>query len=465
MLKSFDHQLDLIQSLVDSILMVVLLIIIVQIYPDSPAWNDKYTIVAGSSVIFFFIGAKVNSLYRSYRIGGVITEVRPLMVTWTVTVLGLLLLGYSFKSTHELSRVVLGTWVLSVPIVLLFFRGILRHALDKIRSTGRNTRTVMIVGVDDNAQALAKNIINMPWMGLKLDGFISEDHSGVVYEQDGQEWVVKGGMEFLYTAARENRIDSVYLAIPMRKITMLDEIIKRLGDSTVSIFLVPDFYTAEFMQGSWHAIGDMPTVSVIDGPMQGIDSWLKRFEDIVLSSLALVVLAVPMAVIGLAVKLTSPGPVLFKQERYGMNGHAILVWKFRSMTVTENGHDFVQATKNDARVTPLGRLLRKTSLDELPQFFNVLSGCMSIVGPRPHAVAHNEEFRGKINGYMMRHKVKPGITGLAQINGCRGETDTNEKMEMRVRYDVDYICNWSIWLDIAIILKTPLVLIRNEDVY
>lgn len=188
--------------------------------------------------------------------------------------------------------------------------------------------------------------------------------------------------------------------------------------------------------------------------MDGAWSLVKRAEDIVLSSLILLLIALPLLAIAAAIKLTSAGPVLFRQRRYGLDGRSIMVWKFRSMSVQENADVVLQATRNDARVTPLGAFLRRTSLDELPQFFNVLHGDMSIVGPRPHAIAHNEQYRKQVSGYMLRHKVKPGITGWAQINGWRGETDTLDKMRMRVEFDLEYIEHWSIWLDLKIILLT-----------
>ncbi|SDX51503.1 putative colanic acid biosysnthesis UDP-glucose lipid carrier transferase [Pseudomonas syringae] len=192
---------------------------------------------------------------------------------------------------------------------------------------------------------------------------------------------------------------------------------------------------------------------------------MKRAEDIVLSSLILLLIALPLLLIAIAIKLTSPGPVLFRQRRYGLDGRSIMVWKFRSMSVQENGDVVHQATRNDARVTPLGGFLRRTSLDELPQFFNVLYGDMSIVGPRPHAVAHNEQYRKQVSGYMLRHKVKPGITGWAQINGWRGETDTLDKMRMRIEFDLEYIERWSIWLDLKIILLTLFKGFLNKNAF
>jgi len=464
-IRPFDHQLSLIQRIIDALIIIVTLMLSYWLYHQNFSWTDKYTITAIAAVLFFYLAAKINNLYQSYRIAGFIQEIKPLMLSWLGTLAGLLVLGYSFKSTHELSRVVLGLWAVATPIILYTWRRILRQLLQAMRTKGYNTRTVVIVGIDDNAKRLAQNIIHMPWTGLVLKGFISQDYSGEVLSERDENWSVLGGMDYLLDMTRNNEVDVVYLAIPMHEQSSINTILKKLGDSTVSIFMVPDLYTAEIMQGTWVAVGDIPTVSVIDCPTQGIDCWAKRFEDIVLASCALIIFAIPMIIIALGVKLSSPGPVLYKQHRYGMNGKSISVWKFRSMTVTEDDGEFVQVKKNDARVTPFGGFLRRTSLDELPQFFNVLMGDMSIVGPRPHAAAHNEEFRGKIHGYMLRHKVKPGITGLAQINGHRGETDTNEKMERRLHYDVEYILNWSIWLDLIIVLKTPFVIIRDDNAY
>ncbi len=209
----------------------------------------------------------------------------------------------------------------------------------------------------------------------------------------------------------------------------------------------------------------MQALSVYDTPFQGASDLLKRAEDIVLSSIILLMLTLPMLCIAAAVKLTSPGPVIFKQKRYGLDGKQILVYKFRSMKVQDNGPVVKQATKNDPRITKLGAFLRRTSLDELPQFINVLQGRMSIVGPRPHAVAHNEEYRKLIKGYMLRHKVRPGITGWAQVNGLRGETETINKMVKRVEYDLDYIHRWSVWLDLKIIFMTVFNGFINKNAY
>ena len=242
-------------------------------------------------------------------------------------------------------------------------------------------------------------------------------------------------------------------------------LLERLADSTASVYIVPDFFVFELLHARWSNAGGLPTVSVFENPLYGVDGLLKRTADLLIGTLLLIAAAVPMLVIALLVKLSSPGPVFFRQKRYGLDGREILVWKFRTMTCCENGLAIRQATLGDDRITPIGRVLRRTSLDELPQLFNVLEGSMSLVGPRPHANAHNEQYRTRIGGYMLRHKVKPGITGLAQVNGYRGETETLEKMERRIACDHQYIREWSFWMDVKILAKTLGVVLKQRNAY
>jgi putative colanic acid biosynthesis UDP-glucose lipid carrier transferase len=242
-------------------------------------------------------------------------------------------------------------------------------------------------------------------------------------------------------------------------------VLRRLADTTASVYLVPDFYVYELLHSRWMNVGGLPAVSVFENPFYGVDGMVKRIVDLVFGSLILLAAAPAMLACAAAVKLSSPGPVFFRQKRYGLDGRPIDVWKFRSMRVCENGPEVKQAVKGDARITRVGAFLRKTSLDELPQLFNVLEGTMSLVGPRPHANAHNELYRKQIQGYMLRHKVKPGITGLAQVNGWRGETDTLEKMERRVECDHAYIRDWSPWLDIKILFRTVFTVLSRQNAY
>jgi len=229
--------------------------------------------------------------------------------------------------------------------------------------------------------------------------------------------------------------------------------------------LVPDIFTYDLIQARIDQMAGMPVIAILETPFTSINAFNKRLADMVLSVIILALISPLMLLIALGVKLGSPGPVIFKQRRYGLNGEEIMVYKFRSMRVMEDGDQIRQATRDDDRITPLGRILRKTSLDELPQFVNVLQGRMSIVGPRPHAVAHNELYRKLISGYMLRHKVKPGITGWAQVNGLRGETDSVDKMAARIQHDLDYMRNWSLSLDLLIIAKTVWLVFRDAKAY
>jgi putative colanic acid biosynthesis UDP-glucose lipid carrier transferase len=264
----------------------------------------------------------------------------------------------------------------------------------------------------------------------------------------------RGDFDRLVADARAGKIDIVYVALPLRAEPRIRHLVAALADTTATVHVVADVLLTELMQSRFSMVGEVPVIDVFDHPFHGVDGTLKRIEDFVLGTIILSIIAIPMAVIAVAIKLTSKGPVLFRQRRYGLNGQEIHVLKFRTMTVAEDGTKVTQATKNDARITKLGAFLRRTSLDELPQFFHVITGEMSIVGPRPHAVAHNEQYRRLIPGYMLRHKVKPGITGWAQVNGWRGETDTLEKMEKRVQHDLAYIRNWALFFDLRIIFLT-----------
>ncbi len=334
-----------------------------------------------------------------------------------------------------------------------------------MRTKGMNSRTVAIAGANSQGERLGRLIQDTPSLGMRLLGFHEDRSNGDRRIQPDLPAPIRGNFSDLIEEAKKGDVDLVYIALPMKGEDRINQIVTGLSDTTASVYVVPDFLVFDLLHSRWVNVGDIPTVSIFETPFYGVEGWVKRLEDIVLSSLILLLIAVPMLAIALGVKLSSPGPVFFKQKRYGLDGRQIRVWKFRSMTVTEDGKNVVQATKGDARITPFGAFLRKTSLDELPQFINVLRGEMSIVGPRPHAVAHNEEYRKLISGYMLRHKVKPGITGWAQVNGWRGETDTLHKMQKRVECDLWYIRRWSVMLDLKIIFLTLYKGFSGENAY
>jgi putative colanic acid biosynthesis UDP-glucose lipid carrier transferase len=276
---------------------------------------------------------------------------------------------------------------------------------------------------------------------------------------------VLGSLGELAQYVKTHRVDLIYLTLPMASQPRILKLLEELRDTTASIYFAPDIFLFDLIQARMDAIGGVPVVAVCETPFYGLSGLIKRASDIVLASAALVLILPVMLAIAIGIKATSPGPVLFTQRRYGLDGREIIVYKFRTMTVLEDGNVVRQATRDDSRVTRFGAFLRRYSLDELPQFVNVLQGRMSVVGPRPHAVAHNEMYRKLIKGYMIRHKVKPGITGWAQVNGLRGETDTLEKMRARIEYDLSYLRNWSLQLDLQIVLKTALVVLRTQNAY
>jgi len=276
---------------------------------------------------------------------------------------------------------------------------------------------------------------------------------------------VLGSIDAAADFVKANRVEAVFIALPMVAQPRLLKLLDEIKDTTASVYFVPDIFITELINARIDDINGMPVMAVCESPIVGLNALIKRTFDILIASLALLVLAPVMIVIAAGIKRGSPGPVLFQQHRYGLDGREIVVWKFRSLTVVEDGSAVHQVTQDDRRVTPLGAFLRRTSLDELPQLFNVLGGSMSLVGPRPHAVAHNEQYRRLIKGYMVRHKVKPGITGWAQVNGLRGETDSIEKMRRRIEHDIAYLRRWSPGFDLLILLKTVIIVSRHTNAY
>ncbi|MFW2389234.1 MAG: undecaprenyl-phosphate glucose phosphotransferase [Polyangiales bacterium] len=425
------------------------------IYARGEIWDEKaWTAGTIGAVLFLVIGQSLR-LYQAAR--GI--RLKPLLVRvwsgWFVGVVPVLLfLLFISKRSEEYSRVTVSTWFVLAPVLISVWRTAATLMLRELRAHGYNTRGAAIIGMTELGERLAQQIKTMPSLGLEVHGLYddrTEDRCHPIPESLGQR---AGNLKDLVAAARSGEVDLVYIALPLRAEPRIAELLRQLSDTTASVYLAADFYAFELLHARWSTMGGVPTVSLHETPFYGVDGWLKRLEDIVLGSLILIAIAIPMLVIAICVKLTSPGPAFFRQRRYGLNGEVIHILKFRSMTVTEDGPEIKQATVGDERITKLGAFLRRTNLDELPQFFNVLEGTMSIVGPRPHAVAHNELYRKKIQGYMLRHKVKPGITGWAQVNGWRGETDTLEKMEKRVEHDLDYIRNWSLLWDLQIIFMT-----------
>lgn len=424
---------------------------------------NSYLILALVGILLFQVFSEITLLYRSFRGDPLRAELATLWKTWIPTLFVVLAVGFALKRTTVYSRILVVSWAILAPVMLSLARGSIRGFLWKLRELGLNYRVAAICGASDQAFALARTLRESPSFGIKLLGLFGEKEPS----NEPPEGVgVVGSTDDLVKMAESGGVDIVYLALPLADMTRVNETVRQLSNSTVNLYIVPSFEAYDLFQSPVLHIGSIPVLSVFETPLQGIDGMMKRMEDLLLGSVALLLAAIPMLAIAVAVKLTSRGPVLFRQRRYGIDGKPIDVWKFRTMNVCETSEVAMdQAQKNDPRITPLGAFLRRTSLDELPQLINVLHGRMSLVGPRPHAVAHNEQYRTLIHGYMLRHKVKPGITGLAQIRGWRGETDSLEKMEKRVECDLEYIRGWSLALDIRILLATILVGFIHKNAY
>jgi len=387
-----------------------------------------------------------------------------IFLEWSCVAAVLIFLSVALKLTQIFSRDVMFAWFLATPIALLIVDS-LSVPIAKWLATERSiAQRYIIIGANDVGLELARRLAECQGGG-KFLGFFDYRNASRLTGVHDKPLIANCSAHDVAEFVRRNSISRVYLALPISTSPRIEALLKELSDTTASIYFVPNIFAFDLVQARCVEINGMPVFSICDSPLQGMSGFWKRAFDILLASVLLLIGWPALLILALAIKVSSPGPVLFKQRRYGLNGEEILVYKFRSMTVCEDGPVVAQAIERDHRVTSIGAFLRRTSLDELPQIFNVLEGKMSFVGPRPHAVAHNEEYRKLINGYMVRHKVRPGITGWAQVNGLRGETPTVEQMQRRVQYDIDYLKNWSLALDLKIIVSTALIVLRGRNAY
>lgn len=416
-------------------------------------------------IITFFVSSHIYDqidLSRTWRSGRLLAYIRDLFMGWAIIVAILVVIGHATGLAHRFTSQVVLLWFILTPFALLASHLAVRKITTNLRKDG-GVRSVVIIGVNDASVTLTERIKTHPDLFMEVRGFFDDRASN--RHPFTPDVPILGKTADLAAYVREHNIKLIFISLPMSAQPRIRKLVDDLQDTTASVYFLPDIYVFDIMQARFDNVGGMPVVAVCETPFTGLNSVIKRASDVALASLIQLILAPVMLGIAIAVKLTSPGPVIFKQRRYGLNGEAIVVYKFRSMTVCEDGSKIVQAQKNDQRLTKIGAFLRRSSLDELPQFINVLQGRMSIVGPRPHAVAHNEQYRKLIKGYMLRHKAKPGITGWAQVNGLRGETETLEKMKERIEFDLDYLRNWSLLLDLWIIARTFKVVLGRDNAY
>jgi putative colanic acid biosynthesis UDP-glucose lipid carrier transferase len=421
---------------------------------------DALMIIAALLALIMFRGKSIDDIPVAHSFWSVSLSV---FSRWLLLFAILLMLGYATKTSSIYSRKLLFTWLLATPPLLVLMQMALDKTMSRMMFAANRSRRTVIAGANELGQNLAAKLNASPRFGMTIDGFF-DDRSAERLGSDSKIPII-GKLPDLPEYVRENNVDLIFIVLPMRNILRVTELLDELHDTTASIYYVPDVFVFDLIQCRTSDVEGMPVVALCETPFHGMRGVAKSLSDYVIASLMLVLTSPLLLSIAVAIKLTTPGSVIFKQRRYGLDGREIVVYKFRTMTVSEDSDTVRQATRDDARVTKVGAFLRKYSLDELPQFINVLQGRMSVVGPRPHAVAHNEAYRPLIKGYMVRHKVNPGITGLAQVQGYRGETTSVEDMRNRVTCDLEYLRNWSLALDLKIIAKTVNVVISNKMAY
>ncbi len=452
-------------ALVNSLLhpMLATATLIACVYAYGEHFTGHYLLL---TVLTFFIASQVFDEidilvpWSSFHLTRLI---RGIVVGWAIVAAILLFLAYATQLTDNFEQQVILTWFAATPLVLLAGTKLARSLVRRAVVRGVIARSAIMVGANDLGRELGSRLRKDLYSGVSVRGYFDDRRSERLAGLDATE--VLGKVKDAPDYVRRNGIDSVYIALPIAAQPRIIDLINELRDSTASVYFVPHLFVFDLIQARVDSINGIPVVAVCETPIFGVNAIVKRVFDVAMATLILLLIWPFMAAIALGVRAGSPGPALFKQRRYGLGGEEIMVYKFRTMTVQEDGDRIAQARKDDKRVTSFGAFLRRTSLDELPQFFNVIGGSMSIVGPRPHAVAHNEMYRKLIDGYMIRHKVKPGITGWAQVNGFRGETETIDKMQKRIEYDLDYLRNWSVSLDMWIMVKTLITVWKDRNAY
>lgn len=426
-------------------------------------FDRYYRALAFLACILSLIILPVRSNDKPLIITRLLSIMIQLVLRWVAIVVVLISASYLTGFASEYSSTVIIPWVLLVPALMVPAMAILQKLRRNITLSTENIRSAIFAGFTPNSFALAQKLTAHPELCKRVLGFF--DDRGTERLGPMGEYKLLGQLAGLTEYVEKHKVDVIFVALPIPHLERVVNMLNELHDSTASIYYVPDLFAFDLTQSIAGQILGSPVITLCESPLYGFRGVLKRVTDIAFALPGMLIATPVMFVLCILIRLTSPGPIIFKQRRYGLDGEEIMVYKFRSMYVTEDGDELVQATRDDPRITPIGRLLRRFSLDELPQLINVLKGQMSMVGPRPHAVAHNEEYRSLIKGYMLRHKVLPGITGLAQINGCRGETKSLEDMEARVMFDLEYVRNWTPLLDLRILLLTVTKVFTDNDAY
>jgi Undecaprenyl-phosphate glucose phosphotransferase len=460
-LSKYAALLDLLLRVGDAVLVAIAAILGYWLRFGLQGMGEAYVGAVVRGVLLTLLTFPVFGLYRSWRGERLLHEAARLALALVATMAVLMFIAWATHRAEDYSRLWLTSWYGLALGMLLISRWLVRHALGRVRALGVDNRTVVVVGATEAGRRVVAMAKKSPGMGLDVVGCVQTPYDSVLFD----DVPVIGQLTDCVSVLRELAPDQIWIALPMRAEVEIRQLVDAL-DQPVTIRLVPDLFGYELLSHRTMELAGVPVITLRGSPIEGHMQIFKAIEDRLLSLLLLLLLSPLMVMIAVGVKLSSPGPVFYRQKRHGLGGREIEVWKFRSMRVhAESDGKVTQAKKDDSRVTRFGRFLRSCSLDELPQLVNVLRGQMSIVGPRPHAVVHNSYYSERLAGYMRRHGVKPGLTGLAQVSGFRGETDSIEKMAQRVECDIAYINEWSLWLDLKIVLRTPLVLLGRVNAY
>ena len=422
---------------------------------------DLHVTVAlvGAAILQFL--ASVSEFYRSITERTNSKHITKIVIIWLITCALVLLWGFVVGETDKFARSVIGLWFALTPVVLIFWHLMIRMAVASMRANSASD--VVVFGAGEVGEKFAREVRQSPWLGYKIAGFFDDKRAR---DKTVAGMPVLGSIAEGITLAKKSQWRKAYIALPLKAQDKIEEIIDQLADSAVDIELIPDIFGFELINAKISQIGSLPVIALQASPISGYNAALKRLMDITVSAAILAITSPLLLIIALAIKIENPKlPIIFKQRRCGLNGKEVIVWKFRTMTVLEDGDRVEQAKQNDSRTTKPGKFLRRLSLDELPQLVNVISGSMSLVGPRPHAITHAKNFRRVAPTYMRRHLVKPGITGWMQINGMRGEVDSDTIIHKRAELDLYYVQNWSLWLDIKIIALTALREFGNKRAY
>ena len=438
----------------------VLTFIVASLHFDQSSFSERFKpLTLTVCMLVLALTFPGRNRFRDSLLGAAV----DIATSWLILLGILALCGFATDTLKYFDRDVLLTWVVATPVLQWLATATGKFVLKRHAAQPESRRTAVVVGASALGTKVARALQADDGSGIDFVGYF-EDRLDERIDPEAQARVL-GNLSQIAGYVVKHGVRDVYITLPLGSQPRIVDLLEQLQGTTASLYFVPDVFGISIIQGRLQDMNGIPVVGICETPFTGTNELAKRVSDVVLSLIILILIAPLMLLIALGVKLSSPGPVIFRQRRNGLDGHEIVVYKFRSMTTQDNGSDVRQATRNDPRVTPFGAFLRRNSLDELPQFLNVIQGRMSIVGPRPHAVTHNEQYRQIIKAYMVRHKVKPGITGWAQVNGHRGETDTIEKMRARVEYDLEYLRNWSLGLDLRIIASTVRLVFFDRQAY